>query len=332
MNEYDINEVNRLCEDIDLIAHVEDEYGLELQKRGDKYFGNCPLHIDKTPSLCFYPEENCFYCYSCKRHGNLLTWLTEYEKVPFTDAINKIYEITGNKPSLPCSSAKIFREINKINNRNTHEEKRKKYSLDYFTKYSKEYPQEWIDEGIPREILDKYEIRIDHESNRIVYPLYDNDGNLVGVKGRTRWKNWKAMGIGSKYMAYNSFGRTDFFVGMKQNRDNIIETGEAIIVEGIKSVMKLDNFGYHNGLAAETSTINDEQIKILLALGVKNVVIALDKGVDFSKIAKPLNILKRFTNVYIIRDYKGLLDDKDAPVDKGKEIWEKLYDEKRRVK
>ena len=41
MNEYDINEVNRLCEDIDLVSYVEDEYGLELQKRGDKYFGNC---------------------------------------------------------------------------------------------------------------------------------------------------------------------------------------------------------------------------------------------------------------------------------------------------
>lgn len=41
----------------------------------------------------------------------------------------------------------------------------------------------WIEEGIPQSIMEKYGVRYDKRANRIVYPVYDNDGNLINVKG-----------------------------------------------------------------------------------------------------------------------------------------------------
>jgi hypothetical protein len=128
---------------------------------------------------------------------------------------------------------------------------------------------------------------------------------------------------------------TDFFVGMKENISNIKQKDEVIIFEGIKSGMKVEAWGYDNWLSSETSCLNDEQVKILIEMKIKNIVIAFDSDVDVSKIKECTKLLKKFTNVFYINDKKKLLgkkEDKLSPADAGKITWEILYGEKVKIK
>jgi len=199
--------------------------------------------------------------------------------------------------------------------------------------YKTEYPQEWIEEGINPKIMAKYNVRIDDNANRIIYPVYDKDFNLIGIKGRTRYKDYKERNL-MKYQNYYKIGTTDFFTGMKENLDIIKQKNEIIIFEGIKSGMKAEAWGYDNWVASETSHLNDEQIKILLDLKIKEVIIAYDNDVELQKIKDCTKMLRKFTNVFVIYDKKGLLGkktDKMSPVDKGKDIWDILYKERMKI-
>ena len=179
-----------------------------------------------------------------------------------------------------------------------------------------------------------FNIRIDNEANRIIYPVYDKEFRLIGFKGRTRYENYKAIGI-QKYMNYTKIGTTDFFVGMKEQYEKINQLKKVIIFEGIKSVMKAYDWGYDYTLAAETSCLNDEQIKILIQMGIKDITIAFDSDVDIKKIRESTTMLRKFANVFILRDRRfirdRLLGEKEAPVDRGREIFETLLAERRKL-
>ncbi len=211
---------------------------------------------------------------------------------------------------------------------------RKFLSESAINRYRDEAPQEWIDEGIEPSVMKKYNIRIDDEGNRIVYPVYDKEFRLIGFKGRTRFKNYKEMGI-QKYQNYQKIGTTDFFIGMKENQASILRNNKVIIFEGIKSGMKVEAWGYDFWLASETGYLNEGQVEILIQLGVKEVVIAYDNDVDFQKILNCTKKLRWFTNVYVVMDrrYKknkllGSKEEKRSPCDLGREVWETLYREK----
>ena len=112
---------------------------------------------------------------------------------------------------------------------------------------------------------------------------------------------------------------------MHENKNEILSQGRIIIVEGIKSVMKLDSFGYGIGVSSETSCLNSKQIKILLKMRLKEIIIAYDKDVGIDKIIRNISDLRRFANVSVVIDRNEVLDSKDSPVDKGIEVWENLY-------
>ena len=143
------------------------------------------------------------------------------------------------------------------------------------------------------------------------------------------YKDFKEMKI-PKYINYYKVGDLDYLQGYYLQRYLIDSAGEIIIFEGIKSVMKADSFGYYNSVACETHKLNIYQIRFLIGLRC-DVVIAFDKDVDYNKTLRNLKMLKRFVNVYVIRDKDGLLEGKDSPVDQGKEVWERLYQNKIRI-
>ena len=106
--------------------------------------------------------------------------------------------------------------------------------------------------------------------------------------------------------------------------ESIKSKREVIIFEGCKSVLLADTWGINNTAAILTSHLSNNQLMILVKLGVR-VVFALDKEV---RIRDDHNIqkLKRYVNVEYLYDWSDMLDEKDAPVDKGLEVFKKLYD------
>ncbi len=333
----DYQSLNEICSNIDLLSYASQT--MNFHERGSKYFTSCPLHSDSDPSLCISPDKNLWYCFSCHKGGNIINWMMVYEKLTFEEALNRVSQLAGIEVSSLqiCNSLKYFKELERLAERHISKPiERQILDYKYYeTQFVKEIPQEWVDEGISPEIMEYYDIRIDKKSNRICYLVYDNDDNLIGVKGRTRFANFKELRI-KKYNNYNSIVTTNFFVGMHENREFIKSASAAYIFEGIKSGLKLSTWGCgNNWLAAETSRLNEAQIEILLDMHLKEVNIAFDRDVDRRDIIENCSMLSRFCNVFMIRDRYNrnrlLPGDKDSPVDAGEDVWKTLENEKVRL-
>lgn len=328
----DQEKLNELCSKVDLMEYAEKS--IDFERRGsDVYAAHCPRHEDKTPSLMITPSKNLFYCHSCHVGGNIINWLMTFEHLSFNDAVDKTAMLAGIEIDhlKTCESLSYFKQIKRSQVQPI------KFITDrqilpwsYYEQFANEIPQEWVDEGISADILQEYEIRVDKKSNRIVYPVYDKDGNFIGVKGRTRFKNYKDLQI-KKYLNYQKIQTTDYFMGMKQNRENILATKSAIIFEGLKSVMHVAGWGYNNCLSSETSDINDAQAAILISMGIRDLTIAFDRDVGMGHIRKTTKLLQKYMNVYAVYDKWGLLQDKDSPCDRGEEVWQTLYERKIRL-
>lgn len=330
---YSQDALEEMAQKVDLLQYMERTVDF-TKHSGNTHFCLCPFHNEDTASLAVNEDEQFYHCFGCGKSGNIYTWIQETENLTFDQAVRKVAELTNSDVSeyVESESVNFFKMLNKLSKPKKENPQRTILDIDkdYRLLYKDELPQQWIDEGILPEVMKKYEIRIDPASNRIVYPVYDADYNLIGVKGRTMFENYKMLKI-MKYMNYFKIGILDYFTGMKQAVDYIKEKNEIIIVEGLKSVMKLDGWGYHNVVSAETSTLSEYQIELLIKLNVKNVVIAFDKDVGFKKIRECTGLLKKFTNVWVIYDKWKLLNEKDSPCDQGKDVWDTLYERMMRI-
>lgn len=173
--------------------------------------------------------------------------------------------------------------------------------------------------------MQKYQVRYDSFSDRIVYPIRDVNGKIINVSGRTVDPEWKTKKL-RKYTYFAPLGTLDTIYGLSENYEEIRKKHEIILYEGAKSVMIAYDWGVRNTGAVLTSHLNPNQVKILAKLGC-DVVFALDKGINVRE-DENIKRLSRFVKVSYIYDRNDLLKDKDSPVDEGRETWEKLYKER----
>lgn len=333
---YDDETLQEINDNADLLAYAQQT--LDLEQRGNDYFAHCPLHRDDTPSLSFTPSKNSYYCFSCGASGGMIGYLMDFEGMEFEDAVEKAAGLANIDMSKMCQSkTMILLKKWRMFLQSKQQKEVYKHSIipmTAFTKFSKEEVPEWLEEGISQEVMDLFDIRIDNYSNRIVYPVYDIDGNLINIKGRTRYENYKKLKL-PKYMNYYTVGVMDYFQGLEKTLKYIKEQNEIIIFESIKSVMKAYGWGYKNCVSAEKHTLTPEQISLLVKLKV-NVVFAYDSDVSYNdgEVKENIDMLRKVTNVYVISDKDLLLGGsttKNAPVDCGQDIWEELYFSKRKV-
>ena len=186
----------------------------------------------------------------------------------------------------------------------------------------------WVDEGISEQSLRKFQIRYDPHGNNILYPVRDEEGNILVIGARTLDPDWKRKRM-RKYVYLSKWGTNTALWGLFENKESIQNSKEIIIFEGAKSVMKCDTWGIGNTVAALTSRLNEHQLRMLIKLGC-HVVIGFDKGVDPEK-DPCVRKLRHFVPVSAILDDKGLLQDKDAPVDAGKDVFDILYKDRMRL-
>lgn len=330
---YDDDVLQEINDSVDLYEYVSQS--IELEKKGKDYFGHCPLHVDKTPSLCITPDKNVYYCFSCGRSGGIIKFLMDYEHFGFYDAVEKAAKLGNLDLSTMCKSETvsflkksrtIFTEKKPIIHEILPSSELDKYSHVEIT--------EWLNEGINQDVLDLFGVLYNPRDNRIVYPVFDINGNLINIKGRTRYPNYKELRI-PKYINYYPIGTMDYFQGLNITLPYIKEKNEVIIFESIKSVMKAYGWGFKNSVSAEKHTLTDEQIRLLVKLRV-NIIFGFDTDISYTdkEVKKAIDKLKRITNVYIIYDRKKLLggkETKNSPVDLTREIWEELYNSKIKV-
>lgn len=276
-----------------------------------------------------------YYCFGCKKGGDVITFCQEHLNMSYERAVSYLCGIAGlsDEKTEISTTVKYLKKAAR---------KKKKQQLPVthpildekiLNDFEHRRITKWIEEGIPQSIMEKYGVRYDKRANRIVYPVYDNDGNLINVKGRTLYDGYKDFDPPiPKYMNYYPVGDLDYLQGFCFKKDIIQQYKEIIIFESLKSVMKLDSYGQPNSVSSETSELTIFQVKTIIGLHC-DVVIAFDNDVSLEKILEKetIQLLMRFVNVYVVIDKNGLLgkvSDKNSPVDKGKDIWDRLYQTK----
>lgn len=217
--------------------------------------------------------------------------------------------------------------------------------MDCFSR-NKKYLKIWEKEGISFDTMDKFGIKFDMIRNRMVIPIYDDKGIFVGAKVRNF--NQEDIENGRKYMPliHNneiySYDRGKVLYGLNFNKRAIKAAKRAIIFEAEKSCLLYDSLYVGNkAVSIGGSNVSVYQVELLKKMGVETVVLALDN--DYSLLPKEDGKYDKYFGLYkmlkeanklsakgfaveIVYDWEQeFLENKDAPIDKGREVWNKLY-------
>ena len=321
-------DAKELMESIDIVEYLS-QY-VQLEQRGEEWWGLSPFKDEKTPSFSVRPETGRFFDFSSGIGGNALTFTKYYFGCTGREAYERLADYAGLTPDQiekrrKLSATSVCRQFSELCDAKKAASPTI-LSPDIMLRYD-ENPGKlkiWTDEGISPEILRKFEVKYDPFSDAIVYPIRDFDGSIVNIGARTLKPDWKEKGL-RKYSYYYKWGGSmNVIYGAHENLDAIRSKKEIILFEGCKSVLKAASFGVENCGALLTSHLNPGQMRLLIRLGC-NVTFALDKEVN---IRKDHNIAKllRYANVFYFYDRDGLLDEKDSPADRGVEVFQKLYE------
>lgn len=324
--------VKELVESVDILEYIS-QYA-EFEEKNGEYWCLSPLKEEVTPSFSVNQEQNIFYDFSTGKGGNVLNFIALYEHCSMRDAIEKLKKYAGEEildHQRPKMSAVSFARRFVVRKKAEKASTAKILPDNYMDRYAFDLEKlaPWVEEGISEASLERFEVRYDKFSDRIMYPIRNVAGQIINVSGRTLDTDFKAKKI-RKYTYTQELGTLDTIYGLSDNLQYIKEAGEIILFEGAKSVMKMDTWGYRQCGAVCTSHLNKNQLRILAKLGVR-VVFALDKGVDIREDGN-IQRLKRYVQVQYVLDTDDMLQDKDAPVDAGREVWEKLYEGRRSLR
>lgn len=319
-------ELSELIESIDILEYIS-QYTDFTEENGE-FWALSPLKEEKTPSFSIRKETNSFYDFSSGIGGNVLTFVRYYNKCGYQEAIEILKKYAGTDGVVQQRKRLESTEVAKRYQKPKKKPPKDKTTVlqeNHMDQYEKndEKLSVWEHEGISRGSLDKSQVRYDSFSNRLVYPIRDPNGKIVNIGGRTLDPDWKEKKL-RKYTYFMPWGEMKTIYGLAENREEILKKGEIILFEGCKSVLLADTYGFYNTGAILTSHLNPNQMKLLAGLGCR-VVFALDKEVP---VREDHNIrkLKQFVNVQYVWDKDGLIGEKDSPVDKGPEVWKKLYE------
>lgn len=209
-------------------------------------------------------------------------------------------------------------------------------------KYAERYPNEiisesvlknfrnipsydWLVEGIDYQTQLKYNIGFDYLTHRITIPIRNENGKLVGVKGRLiNPEDVDEYNPKYKYV-YNCNMSQEWF-NMDIAKEEIIKHKKVYIFESEKSCMKMYGHGIKNTLAISSSDISDAQALMVRALGIDiDIILCYDKDKELDDVMKQA---EKFNgrNVYAIMDLEDKLGSKDSPIDCGIEIWNYLVE------
>lgn len=202
----------------------------------------------------------------------------------------------------------------------------------------------WESEGISLETQQKYEISYFPRDNAIVIPHRDQNGGLIGIRKRNldpeQVKEFGKYNFVTIEDHMYKFRLGTNLYGLNRTKEAINRIGKIIIFEAEKSVLMCDTFYGDNSFAVATcgSNLTYTQIQIIKSLKVREVFLAYDKEFHDAnsfeaeayknKLIKELMPLMPYADCYLVVDTEGLTDYKDAPVDKGKEIFSKILKNK----
>lgn len=294
----DRSQIEEIKERLDIVSVVQ-EYVPSLKKSGRNYFGLCPFHQEKSPSFSVNSELGMFKCFGCGEGGDAIKFLEKIEGLDFPHALENAAKRVGitlvknTNPKFAKERAKKQRilEANtltaqyfnflltKHKNGEIAREYAKKRKL---TAHSIEtYKLGFAPVGFENlksfllkrgfELKDLVELGLlveknnriyDKFRNRLMFPIMDHQGEIVGFSGRAIDKNEK----GPKYL--NSpetpvYNKSKLLYGLYQAKETVRKEDFAIIVEGNIDIITSYQAGVKNIVAPLGTALTEDQLKLL---------------------------------------------------------------------
>ena len=285
------------------IVDVVSKY-IPLNHKGSNYWGVCPFHSDTNPSLCVSPDKQIYTCFVCHKTGNAYNFIMDFEHVSFMEAVRKVADqanikVDINVPvkkNINSNLYKIYEDSSKIyqNNINTSMgSEAKKYLKD------RDITEEIIKEfGIglslkQRDVLvkslsNKYEMKdliesglviknetglFDAYQNRIMFPLWDLEGRIVGYSGRIYDTT-----EGSKYINSREskiFKKGELLYNYHKSRDIARELDTVFVMEGFMDVIASYKVGVKNTVAMMGTAVTKIQANLIKRMA-SNIILLFD--------------------------------------------------------
>ena len=308
--------------------------------------------FDGSPKLLFYPDTGTFQCLTqCNKTYDIIALVQKRLNIigndcSFQDAINLITKCSGisidTVERVHKKNIYDWSDLEKFIRFESTTQNLVPYNKNILKQIKKIYPQSWIDEGISISTMKKYGIGFYERTQSTTIPCFSENGDLIGIRVR----NWNPEDVdnGKKYMPLSlldgtiyKFSTNSVFYGINWNKPMIEAKNKVILVEGEKSVMKFDSlFKEKNiALAMYGKNLGRKRRNQLIEMGVNNIIyvpdndwIGKDKEFYDNWEKEIINFGKQFkgyATVDVVWDNLGLLNPKDNAIDGGKDIWEKLY-------
>lgn len=338
--------------DDEKIKQLLDKLGIPFEDKGDYLIMPTACHnedlTDASWKLYYYKNNHLFMCYTeCGTMSvfKFLKFFYETRNIEY-NWYDDVYKVI-----IDCSNFKeregFVKPYHSLKDKFGNKRKEKElpvYSENVLDCFVKSYPVEWLEDGISKAAMDKFDIRFSISQNKIVIPHYDINGRLVGIRGRAL-DEWEIENVG-KYLPLQIEGiwykhpLSMNLYGLYENQENIKKHKICYVFEAEKSVLQLENFGLpHCGVAVCGSNFNKFQLNLLLKhCAPTEIVICFDKeelpGQDkyFNKLYSIGKKYQNYCNFSFVYDRKNLLDMKDSPTDKGEEIFKQLLERRIQVK
>ena len=348
MNNDLANEIRRKTDIVDIIGER-----IPLVARGKNFFGVCPFHDDSNPSMCVSREKQIYTCFSCHATGNVFTFLMNYEHIDFKETLRYL----GEKVGVNVSGIQIKQKSNKFDKLYDAY----KFSVKYFqnnlsSSYGKMAKSYLASRGITDEIIKEFEIGLsldsrddltklllkkeyqlatlnriglssdDHDiyNDRIMFPLYDVAGNVVGFSGRIYKDNGQNKYLNTKET--DIFKKGEMLYHYHIAREECRLKKSVIVMEGFMDVIRASTIGIKNTVALMGTALTKEQIALLKRLS-NNIVLCLDGDGPGVKAATSIGeeLLNQGIEVKVV-----VLPDNDDPdsfiLKHGKERFEGLLE------
>lgn len=292
------------------IADVIGSY-LSLKNAGTRFKALCPFHKEKSPSFTVSPERQIYHCFGCGAGGDVIRFVQEYEKVDFMTALQMLADRVGMELSLEESGegggadkrklfqihegvAQLYQRIllehesgaagrQYLATRDLKPETVKEFQIgfapdrfDALEKWAqqKKIPQELMEQAGLMIKSDRHSGYYDRFRNRLMFPIRDEAGRVIGFSGRAIVKDEKS----GKYV--NSpetplFHKSRVLFAIDKARKAMAESRVAIVVEGQIDAIRCHEAGLTNVVASQGTALTADHARMIRRYA-DEVILVLD--------------------------------------------------------
>lgn len=291
-----INEIRNKTDIVDVVSRY-----VNLTKKGKNYIGVCPFHDDHSPSMSVSPEKQIFTCFSCGATGNVFTFVSDFEKISFSDAVR----LLGEKAGISIGNNTYIGNIKRDEYFDIYDSANKFYQNSLFTNLGKNAIQYLKNRNIDRDTIKKFGIGLSVQKlsltdylknknysidklidvgltndngndifiNRIMFPIYDLAGNPVAFSGRIYNTKDTSKYINTKET--DKFKKGKILYNYHIAKEHLKKNDSVIIMEGQMDVIRASTIGVNNCIATMGTALTRDHKSIIKNM-TSNVILCFD--------------------------------------------------------